>query len=1109
MLEKFAQFFLENEKITIVWIIIVAIFGTGAYVMLPKQYNPSIVAPAFNIQIPINGYTSTDASHFVARSLENKIKELEGIDKIMSYSQDNFTSVMVSFKVWVPQEIAKTRLYDKIYSNYDLKPFEVKDINIKSIDPEELPQLSLALTFTWANLGDKESGIYLRSIANSLKEEIKQVQNTTVIDVIWGYEDDISIKLDKAKIESFGLDVGQIFWVIQSSNIYKTVWDIESKTKTSLLLNANLNSKKNLEWLLVANISWTKIYLRDVADISSWPIDITSYYAYSDKNSSKDAVFLWVAKMKGSNAVFVVEDVLKKVEEIKKTLPKNVEIKVIQNEGETAKEATNELIFHLFVSILIVLVILIIFLGLKNALNAAFCIPMVLGIVFIVALIFWLDINRITLFALILSLWILVDDSIVVVENNARHLANMHKNGKTKTQALLDSVKEVWPSVVLSTVTRVMSFVAMFAVTGMMGDYMKPIPIFASIALTASLFVAFSINPFLASKFCKGDNCSSHENHDKEPKIIEKYGKIISKYISETKETLKSRQILKYVFWISLFLIILSPIMLGIFKARMLPKADKNQVYVWIDAPRDVSIDQTKMIEKDLSDFLLGKAVKLPKELDIVESVSSTVGDKFLWDFANLFRWGSNRIMPNQISSRVDLVSSKERSIKSENYTIQIRPLLKNFLFSKYPDIKFRLLEDPPGPPTMATFHIKVKWQEDLSLDELTRFSEAIETTVKTIEKSDKLVDLTNTLSSSYKKIEIVLNNDYVQERWLTLEQIYQTLGGIYNPIQVSFIHNKGMKLEPSKIMLGFSKKDSWNLEFLKNIYFTNSKGEKVKLDEIASLNNDFAGPEIYTDSRSTTMNIYSEVGDNSVVYPVLKLYGLFGNTDFEKSGYKKIAASPYEIDFVGINDGKQYKIEWGWEWEITMDTFRDLGKAMALSLLAIFFLIVAQFKSFRVGWIVMTTFLLSFFGIFPWFSILYLLKWEYFTATAMIWAIALWWIVVGNAIILIDYIDQLVKEGKGLAYAVVEGSKKRFIPVILTSIAAVFGSFIITSDPVWSGLAWSIIWWLSFSALLTLFFIPIFYYDYLVKYYKEESKNIQMRNIISHGKDISTHESF
>lgn len=1108
MLEKFAKFFLENEKITIVFITIIAFFWIGAYIMLPKQYNPSIVAPAFNIQMPVNWYSSSDASHFVARSLENKVKELEWVDKIMSYTTDNFASVMISFKVWISQEIAKTRLYDKMYSNYDLRPFEVNDIIIKSIDPEELPQLSLAITYNWKDLSEKEQWVYLRWIWNDLKEELKLVPNTTVIEVLGWYEDDISITLNKGKIESFWLDIWQVIMAIKSSSIYKTVWNLESGSKTVLLLSSNLNSKKDLSNLLIYNMWWSKIYLRDVATITSGPVNFEKYFEYSDKNTKKTTVLLWIAKMKWTNAVFVVEDVLKRIEELKEKLPKNVSINVIQDEWETAKEATNELTFHLFVSIFIVLAILIVFLWLKNALNAAFCIPMVLWIVFIVALMFWLDINRITLFALILSLWILVDDSIVVVENNARHLSDMHRTWLTKAQALLESVKEVWPSVVLSTITRVMSFVAMFAVTWMMGDYMKPIPIFASIALTASLFVAFSINPFLASKFCKWWNCASHEEHDKESFVIKRYWNLISKYISDTIKAAKSRKALKAIFWVTLFVIMISPIMLGIFKARMLPKADKNQVYIWIDAPRDYSVEKTKMIESDMSDFILWKVKWLPKELDIAENVSSTIWDRFLWDFANLFRWGSNRMMPNQISSRINLVSNKERDLKSEAYTIKLRPLLKNYLYSKYPDIKFRLLEDPPGPPTMATFHIKAKWQEDLSSGELYKFADAVESTVRKIAAKQKLADLTDTVSSPYKKLTILINDDYMAQRGISANQVYETLWGIYNWMQVSFVHSDSRKIEPSRIMVYFDKKDIWSRDFLKNIYFSNQKWERVKLDEIASVEEWFAWNEIYTDSRSAAVHIYAELWDNSVVYPVLELYDLFWSSDFVKLGYKKIASSPYWIDFVWTKDWKSYRIEWWWEWEITMDTFRDLGKAMIMSLLGIFFLIVAQFKSFRVWWIVMTTFLLSFFGIFPGFSILYLLKWEYFTATAMIWAIALWGIVVWNAIILIDYIDQLVKEWKGLAYSVIEWSKKRFIPVLLTSIAAVFWSFIITSDPVWSGLAWSIIWWLSASALLTLFFIPIFYYDFLIKYHKDEPAEVQLDNIIKHRKEISHNEN-
>lgn len=672
------------------------------------------------------------------------------------------------------------------------------------------------------------------------------------------------------------------------------------------------------------------------------------------------------------------------------------------------------------------------------------------------ALVLGLDINRITLFALILSLGILVDDSIVMVENNSRHLAMMARTGRTKIEAILDSVREVGVSIIFSTITRIMSFVAMFAVTGMMGDYMKPIPIFASIALTASLFVAFSLNPFLAIAL-HSDKKKAHEH--KEGKFLAWYGRFIGKYINKNDATVKKRRMLKIGFWIALFAILTAPIMLDVFKARMLPKADKDQVYLWIDAPRDSTAGQMKEINGDASDFLLCKTEKVLKDLCLAENVSASVGDRFLGDFANLFRGGANRIQENQISMRVNLQENKDRLMKSEEYVIAIRPLLRTYLLEKYPDLKLRLLEDPPGPPTMATFHIKAKGQEDLTSGELARFANALKSVVMKIASEEQIVDVTDSSSSAYKQVRVKLDTDRITETGLSVSQISQTVAGFLNPNSVSIIHADFIEKEEGNIIVEFSRSERQNIATLKALTFTNPKGENIRLDDIAQVDFGTSGREIYTDNRAETVHIYAELGDNSVVYPVLKLYDLFGSKDFEAMGYRKVGSNPYEIDFIGMKDGKNYRLEWGGEWELTMDTFRDLGLAMIFSLLGIYFLIVAQFRSFLIGGIVITTFLLSFFGIFPGFSILYLINGTYFTATAMIGAIALGGIVVGNAIILLDYINQLISDGKSLEYAVIEGAKKRFIPVMLTSVAAVAGSFIITGDPVWSGLAWSIIW--------------------------------------------------
>ncbi len=772
---------------------------------------------------------------------------------------------------------------------------------------------------------------------------------------------------------------------------------------------------------------------------------------------------------------------------------------------------------HLFVSIAIVLVILIVFLGVRDAINAAFCIPMVLGIVFIVAMVFGLDINRITLFALILSLGILVDDSIVMVENNARHLAMMPRTGRTKTEAILDSVREVGVSIVLSTITRVISFVAMFAVTGMMGDYMKPIPIFASIALTASLVVAFSINPFLASFLHKSGASAHHEK--KEGGFLRWYGKKLQTFINREPSTTRKRTWLKVGFWMSLMIILIAPIMMDIFKARMLPKADKNQVYLWIDAPRNASIETTSKIAREAETFLLGykkseKTVSgeisytrvLPKELRIVESTSTSIGDRLTADFANLFRGGNNRLGENQISMRINLTPASERDLKSEDWVIAVRPLLTEALTKKYSDIKIRLLEDPPGPPTQATFHVKIQGEPDTTYPSLVRFADAVESTVRGIAKSEQIVDLTNSYSSTAPSLHITLDHDRIAESGLTESQVTNTLALFYSTTPLSIARYDDEKYGASQIQVAIKREDKNNISQVRSLYFTNALGKKINLSDIAKIETDFQSHEVYTDERIETIHLYGEMGANSVVYPILSLYGKFGESAFEKLGYQKISATPYGITFRGIQDGKTYQIKWGGEWELTMDTFRDLGLAMIFSLFVIYFIIVTQFSSFIVGGIVMTTFLLSFFGIFPGFSILYLMSGTYFTATAMIGAIALGGIVVGNALILIDYINQLIAEGKSLEYSVIEGSKKRFVPVMLTSIAAVAGSFIITSDPVWSGLAWSIIWGLSASAVLTLYLIPIFYYSYLRKYHANESSEIQRAHILEHEKELTHH---
>jgi multidrug efflux pump subunit AcrB len=427
---------------------------------------------------------------------------------------------------------------------------------------------------------------------------------------------------------------------------------------------------------------------------------------------------------------------------------------------------------------------------LKNAANAAFCIPMVLGIVFIVALVAGLDINRITLFALILSLGILVDDSIVVVENNARHLAERHKDGRTKKQAILDSVREVGLSIVLSTITRIVSFLGMFAVTGMMGDYMKPIPVFAAIALTASLFVAFSVNPFLAHAFHSEDPNARGHSEEKDSSVLLYYVALLKKFVGRGKRETARRKWLKPVFWISLALVVALPLALDVFRARMLPKADKDQVYLWIDLPRDRSAADSEMAAKLAGSILLDASGSLDSELRVVESVSAVSGGRFLPDFANLFRGSQNRTLSSQSNLRVNLKPAAERSASSEEYVIRVRPILREKILSAFPDATLRLLEDPPGPPTMATFHMKIKGEESLTLDQLTAFAESVEKTVRRIAVEKSVEDLSNTFSKTLPKLRVRLDSERMAERGVDARTVEAVLAAAFSNVSVGTLES-------------------------------------------------------------------------------------------------------------------------------------------------------------------------------------------------------------------------------------------------------------------------------------------------------------------------------
>ena len=474
MIKKFAQFWIENAKVTIVMLLITVFWGIGAYLVIPKQYNPDIPVPAFNIIVPAPGFSTKEVENLVVEPLEDKVNELRWIDHVYGVANKDFWVVTVQFKVGFDKEDATTLLYNKIFENLGKKPIWVKEPIIMKMDSDDFPIYTFAIT------SELESGLFklspdsdskeiqLRKIAYDISNKLKFIDWTSVFYLVGGYKDNTNILLDLDAMQWKNIDIMQVYQAIKNNNISFPWWELKlNKTQSSITINGNLDDLDKLKKLIVWNYNWKPVYLQEVAKIFKW-VPENNYYTFvskklGDKFSKHNAVYVGVAKSKWVNAVVLSQKIKDELGKLQKTLPKGYKIVEVADEWMVAKNSTNDLLINLAESVLIVFLVLLVYLGTKDAINNAFAIPLVLFMVFLIALILGDNINRIVLFALVLALGMLVDNSTVVIENIARHIKE-RKEWTTIKEAILTAVDEVWVWVVLATITRILALVAMFFV---------------------------------------------------------------------------------------------------------------------------------------------------------------------------------------------------------------------------------------------------------------------------------------------------------------------------------------------------------------------------------------------------------------------------------------------------------------------------------------------------------------------------------------------------------------------------------------------------------------------------------------------------------------------
>jgi multidrug efflux pump subunit AcrB len=1049
---KIAKIFVYNRPLSILLFLATIALGIFGFLFTSKQYNPEIVLPAFQVVVEYPGATGEEVEQFVTKELEEKIRDIKGIDKIYTRSMHGGVAIaQVLFDVGEDVEISKVKLQSKLSENIDLAQGNISPPVIKSIDPDDVP----ILTFGFTGQGMDQN--HLRMRVFDIVSDLRNIEGVANIDVHGGESPALRVLLDTGAMNIRNVGFDDVIKAIESSNLRVRAGSLKNRIQERVIeVDGTIQTKQHAEAILVL----PGVTLGDVAFIEDGFQEKTSFVSVdTPQEKNIPVVFLSVAKRKGKNAIDVAARVQTFLEkELQKESYQYITYDTYRNEALVAKKAINGLSMNLITSVIIVSLVLFIFLGFRSAMTVAIVIPLTLAGVFFIGYISGKTINKITLFAFILSLGLLVDSATVVVENIHRHI----QAGLPKKKAIIHGVDEVGMGLFLSTLTSVIVFLPTAKISGMMGEYMGPLSFFVPMSLIVSLVIAYVLTPFISDILLKEKSESDVKIKKRKAEIFfdvlsEKYARFLAVLLDNKK---KQNLFLRVILF--LFAVVMIFPLIGFVHFRMLPTADKEQYYVYIDAPDKTDVYRLQKMTDSIADIIL--------EDRETKTVQKFVGEAPVIDFNGLFKGANLRTVPHMATLRVNLTDQKERRIKSEEIVMNIREALYNDeQVSSYisSGTAIKLIEDPPGPPVQSTFVAKIKGKDSRVRQEF------LSTLMTGVSQTKGMVDVDTSQPELVIRTLLLVDHDKAMKSGVSSAHLSQALRTSLSGVAVSQYHKKGQK-EMAFIELQIPKEQRASLFQLDTIYVKNIAGDSVPLISLVKKTDNIDPSVLIRDEGEPTTYLTAEMQGRSVIYAIkdLMIYLLDEDTVLP-DGMTLDSWNLFGLSYV--NDaGEVYKIEWGGELKMTLENFRDLGLAMIVAFLFIYFILVAQFGAFKAPLNIMTTIPLGFIGILPGFALLDLFFGTFLTATTLIGFIALMGIVVNNAILLLEYIEQLKAEGSSLRDALIIAGKTRLRPILLTSMTTVLGSLTIAGDPVWSGLAWSIVFGLSLSALLTLGVFPV-----------------------------------
>jgi multidrug efflux pump subunit AcrB len=1052
-----------NSKLTIIAVIASILLGIFAVLQLPREEEPQIKVPMIDVFVSMPGASPAEVENRITRPMEKLLWEIPDVEYIYSTSSPGNSMVIVRFEVGTDIEEAVVRLNQKLQTNFDRIPPDVSQPLVKPRTIDDVP--ILALTFH----SHQYNHLNLRRVAAQVDDAVKSIDEVAETTLIGGNKRQIRVKLDPAAMAAHQINPLELVEALRRTNQRHLLGSLPFDNESVLIESGEfLKDARDVASVVVGVFADRPVYLHDIATVEDTASEPVDYVLHKEKaGNPEQAVTLSLAKRPGANAIDVVNDVLAKVDSLKGSLiPDEIAVTVTRDYGHTAAEKSNELLFHMGIAVFGVAILILLFLGWRESLVVMLAIPSTLALTLLVFYLYGYTLNRITLFALIFSIGILVDDAIVVVENIVRHVRMKSSQSKPITEVALQAVDEVGNPTILATWAVIAAILPMAFVGGLMGPYMRPIPIGATAAMLFSLVIAFTITPWAAIRILKRRKILSEVSEEEQKALEERNHEAPDDFLTRLYYRVMG-PLLDRGFWRWSFLLGIAALLLGsmalvplgLVEVKMLPFDNKSEFQVIIDTPEGTTLEETTRIAQEMADAVLRE----PE----VRDVQIYAGTAAPFNFNGLVRHYFLRSGPNVADLQVNLVGKHHRDDQSHDIAVRVRPALAE-IAARY-NTAIAVAEVPPGPPVLQTIVAEIYAPEAEQRLKLARAIREI------MESTDGVVDIDWYVQDEQPRIRYVVDEAKAALHGLSEREIGQVLAMASQGMASGLLH---VPDEREDVLIQFELPDTakGHPEDLLAIRVRSPmqpQGPLVPLSELVTVEEIPFAQSLYRKNLKPVTYVTADVA-GSIESPAYALFAM--NRKLADLDMREFGGSSEKLPIYHLNlpfEDQEPAMKWDGEWHITLEVFRDLGIAFAAVLILIAMLMVGWFHSYKTPLVVMAAIPFSLVGILP-------AHWgmgAFFTATSMIGYMAGAGIVVRNSIILVDFIELRREQGLPLRDAVVEAGAVRFRPMLLTALAVVVGASVILADPIFQGLAISLMFGEIASLLISRMAVPVLFF--------------------------------